>query len=67
MIEDLKWAGIDWDEGPDKPGPLGPYIQSERLPIYKKWIKALFEIDHAYPCFCTTERLAQLREEQSHL
>ncbi len=57
QIEDLKWCGIDYDEGPDRPGDFGPYRQSERLEIYQKYANHLVEKKLAYPCFCTQERL----------
>ncbi|MCB1112545.1 MAG: glutamate--tRNA ligase [Chlamydiales bacterium] len=58
----LKWCNIHWDEGPDIGGDFGPYKQSERLPIYKEYCDRLLESGHAYKCFCTTERLAEMRE-----
>ncbi len=64
LIKTLKWAGLDYDEGPFKGGDYGPYFQSERLDIYKKYADELIRNKKAYYCFCTTERLAQLREEQ---
>ncbi len=60
----LRWAGIPWDEGPDKGGPHGPYRQSERLPIYEKHVQRLVDSGKAYPCFCDAARLKALREEQ---
>lgn len=60
----LRWLGLDWDEGPQIGGPKGPYIQSERLEIYQEHADWLLEHGHAYECFCSAERLAQLREEQ---
>ncbi|MFA7330744.1 MAG: glutamate--tRNA ligase [Candidatus Delongbacteria bacterium] len=60
----LRWAGIPWDEGPDKGGPNGPYRQSERLPIYEEHVARLVEAGKAYPCFCDAARLKALREEQ---
>lgn len=60
----LKWAGINWDEGPDKGGPCGPYIQSQRLDIYKKYSDALIKNGHAYYCFCDEEILEKMRREQ---
>lgn len=53
----LKWAGIDYDEGPDKPGKYGPYIQSQRLPIYKEHSHEIIESGRAYRCFCDKDRL----------
>ncbi len=58
----LRWLGLDWDEGPDIGGPKGPYRQSERSEIYKKYALELVEKGKAYPCFCTKERLDSVRE-----
>lgn len=63
----LASVGLIPDEGPNNPGTKGPYFQSERLDIYKKYIDELIERDEAYYCFCTSERLAELREEQQSL
>jgi glutamyl-tRNA synthetase len=59
----LKTAGINHDEGPDKDGGFGPYVQSERKPIYKKYAEQLVELGGAYYCFCTKERLESLSDE----
>jgi glutamyl-tRNA synthetase len=64
IFETLRWLGIDWDEGPDKGGPYGPYRQSERLPLYQAKANELLELGHAYYCWCTSERLEQMRAEQ---
>lgn len=64
LIKGLKWLGIDYDEGPDKGGPYGPYRQSERKEIYQKYAEQLVESGHAFYCFCTPEHLAKVREEQ---
>lgn len=56
-------TGLIHDEGPDKPGDVGPYVQSERMGIFKEWAEKLVESGHAYYCFCTEERLAKLKEE----
>ncbi|MEX2366232.1 MAG: glutamate--tRNA ligase, partial [Pseudohongiellaceae bacterium] len=64
ILRALRWLGLDWDEGPDKPGPYGPYRQSERLPIYKDHADTLLEAGHAFHCFCTPERLESMRREQ---
>ena len=64
IFESLKWLGLAWDEGPDIGGPYGPYRQSERLDIYKKHADILMEKGHAYYCFCTKERLDQIRKAQ---
>ncbi|KAG0149739.1 hypothetical protein CROQUDRAFT_73896 [Cronartium quercuum f. sp. fusiforme G11] len=62
LIKTLKWAGLSYDEGPDRPGSFGPYIQSERKSIYHAHVKRLSESGQAYPCFCTSERLSAMRE-----
>lgn len=64
LLDDLKWLGITWDEGPDRGGQYGPYIQSQRLDSYKKFANQLVENKQAYYCFCTADRLAQLRAGQ---
>src|SRR6476620_5518042 len=61
IIDALHWLGVPWDAGPDIGGPDGPYRQSERRDIYQKHCKMLVERGSAYPCFCTSERLDQLR------
>lgn len=63
ILEILPWLGLDWDEGPDKGGPYGPYRQSERLPLYHAAAERLIAAGLAYPCYCTQEELAQRREE----
>ncbi len=62
LIEDLKWLGLDWDEGPDKGGAFGPYRQSERLATYKQYATQLIDAGHAYFCFCTEEELEADRQ-----
>jgi glutamyl-tRNA synthetase len=64
IMETLNWLGLFWDEGPDCGGPAGPYKQSERLDIYKKHTDQLIASGHAYKCFCSSERLDELRSEQ---
>ena len=64
LIADLKWLGLDWDEGPEKGGPHEPYFQSQRLPLYQAAARRMLDDGHAYPCFCTSERLEELREQQ---
>jgi nondiscriminating glutamyl-tRNA synthetase len=59
IYNELGWLGIEWDEGPDKGGNYGPYRQSERLDIYKKYIDKLIEEGKAYYCFCTPEELEE--------
>jgi glutamyl-tRNA synthetase/nondiscriminating glutamyl-tRNA synthetase len=63
LLEDLRWLGIDWDEGPDKGGPFGPYRQSERKGTYSRLATQLIDQGHAYFCFCTAEQLEQERQE----
>jgi glutamyl-tRNA synthetase len=62
--ESLRWLGLDWDEGPDVGGPYEPYVQSERLAIYAEHARILIEKSAAYECFCSPERLDQVRAEQ---
>ncbi len=64
VLEGLSWLGIEHDEGPDIGGPHAPYTQSERLQIYEKHAKTLLDNGHAYYCFCTKDRLAEVRTEQ---
>src|SRR3989339_456454 len=61
----LRWAGINYDEGPDINGPFAPYIQSQRLDIYKKYAQELIDKDHAYYCFCDEATLEAMRNEQT--
>ncbi len=61
LYETLKWAGLSHDEGPDVGGPSGPYIQSQRTDIYRTHIEMLLKSDHVYRCFCSSERLVELR------
>ena len=65
LIATLRWAGLDFDEGPGKGGQFGPYVQSENLPRYKQYAEQLIEAGHAYYCFCTPERLDILRQHQT--
>lgn len=64
ILHSFATLGIKWDEGPDKGGPYGPYYQSERLFIYHDYLHKLVDAGWAYPCFCSTERLEQVRKEQ---
>ncbi|MBM4174594.1 MAG: glutamate--tRNA ligase [Ignavibacteria bacterium] len=64
LVSALRWAGLDFDEGPDVGGNFGPYMQSQRLEIYKQHAEELIREGDAYYCFCTPERLKALREEQ---
>ena len=65
LISSFKNMGIEFDEGPESGGDFGPYHQSQRLDIYKKHIEKLIENKSAYPCFCSSERLSEMREIQS--
>lgn len=64
QLENLKWLGIDWDEGPDVGGEYGPYRQSERKSYYDPLVEQLLEEGKAYKCYCTPEELEAEREEQ---
>jgi glutamyl-tRNA synthetase len=64
LIKALKWAGLEYDEGPDIDGDFGPYMQSQRLENYHKHADELISKGKAYYCFCTPERLKTLKEEQ---
>ena len=63
LIADLKWLGLDWDEGPDIGGPFGPYRQSDRVEIYREHAERLLEARKAYLCFCTEADLQKEREK----
>jgi glutamyl-tRNA synthetase len=60
----LRWLGIHWSEGPDVGGPHGAYRQSERLPMYRQHVDQLVANGHAFPCFCSTDRLDAMRQAQ---
>ena len=64
VLADLRWLGLDWDEGPEAGGPHGPYRQSERLEIYAAKALALIESGHAYRCYCTPEELEERKQAQ---
>ena len=63
ILRDLRWLGLDWNEGPDLGGSHGPYRQSERLHLYQSYAKELMAAGHAYHCFCTTAQLEAHRQE----
>ena len=63
-IDTLKWLGLNWDEGPEVGGPNGPYLQSERLNIYKEWADKFLASGAAYHCYCSSEELEAERERQ---
>jgi glutamyl-tRNA synthetase len=62
IVDGLRWLGLDWDEGYDKGGPNGPYVQTERLDRYRAATNALVAQGDAYPCYCTPEELEQRRK-----
>lgn len=67
ILEVIKDYGLSWDEGPDIGGPYAPYVQTQRLNIYQKYIKKLLDEGLAYYCFCSQERLDEIRDEQKKL
>src|SRR5438045_6422069 len=52
ILEGLRWLALDWDEGPDKGGPDGPYFQSQRYSRHRVRARQLVDAGHAYPCYC---------------
>ena len=64
LLNALRWLGLDWDEGPEVGGPYGPYYQSQRLDIYREQADRLVKSGHAYRCYCSPERLAEVRQEK---
>ena len=65
IYDTLRKTGLNWDEGPDIGGPVGPYIQSQRLGMFKKYAEELVKKGHAYYCFCNKERLEELHKIQA--
>jgi glutamyl-tRNA synthetase len=65
ILESLRWLGLDWDEGPGAGGECGSYFQSERLDLYKRYAQQLVDSGHAYRCFCSAGRLAQMRTQMA--
>ncbi len=63
QIEALEWLGLDWDEGPDIGGPFGPYVQSQRLDLYRDASRLLIDRGAAYECFCSQERVDRVRDQ----
>lgn len=63
LMEDLRWLGLDWDEGPDIGGEYGPYRQSQRLDFYRVHAEKLLAEDKAYPCFCSHDELERERKK----
>jgi len=64
ILDGLRWLGLDWDEGPEVGGNYGPYFQSQRLDIYSKLAQRLIAQGDAYYCYCSPQRLAEMRSEQ---
>src|SRR5437764_573794 len=63
LLDDLKWLGLDWDEGPDSSGPYGPYRQTDRMDIYRTTALRLVQEQKAYYCFCSAEELERERQQ----
>lgn len=64
LMQDLRWLGLQWDEGPEQGGDAGPYLQADRMDIYEQYYQQLLNTNQAYPCFCTEEQLAFSRKMQ---
>lgn len=64
VLDALKWCGLEWSEGPDIGGDYGPYRQSERKQIYRPYVDTIVENGHGFHCFCTPQRLEEMRAEQ---
>ncbi|MFQ5925497.1 MAG: glutamate--tRNA ligase [Dehalococcoidia bacterium] len=64
VLDSLRWLGLDWDEGPEVGGEYGPYFQSQRLEIYQEIAQRLVKQGDAYLCYCSPERLEEMRKEQ---
>lgn len=62
ILDALRWLGLDWDEGPEVEGPVGPYFQSDRKALYRESVEKLIAEGKAYRCYCTKEELDQARE-----
>lgn len=67
IVTAMRWLGLTWDEGPDVGGPYAPYTQMPRRELYRRYARQLLENGHAYRCFCTPERLTELRADQQKL
>lgn len=63
LIEDMKWLGLDWDEGPDVGGPYPPYRQSDKMEVYRSYAERLIREKKAYHCFCSAEELERERQQ----
>jgi glutamyl-tRNA synthetase len=64
ILDSLRWLGLDWDEGPEVGGNYGPYFQSQRLALYHNVARCLVTEGHAYYCYCSPQRLEEMRKEQ---
>ena len=64
IFASLEWLGLDWDEGPRVGGPHAPYVQSERLSLYREAVQTLLREGHVYRCYCTPDELAEMRKAQ---
>ncbi|MEN9896059.1 MAG: hypothetical protein RIR97_1911 [Pseudomonadota bacterium] len=64
VLDALKWCGLEWKEGPDIGGPFGPYRQSDRKHIYGEYVDRILNAGHGFRCFCTPERLDEMRAAQ---
>lgn len=64
IMESLRWLGLSWDEGPEVGGSYGPYFQSERLDLYNEISQKLIDQGKAYQCFCSSQRLSEMRDQQ---
>ena len=65
ILDGLRWLGLDWDEGPEVGGKYGPYFQSQRLELYREASDRLIDRGDAYHCYCSPERLEEMRAEQA--
>lgn len=63
IISEMQWLGLDWDEGPDIGGPSAPYYQAARMHLYQEYFEMLKQRGAVYPCYCTSEELAEERKE----
>ena len=65
ILRAMRWLGLDWDEGPEAGGDHGPYFQTQRFERYAELLEALKASGHAYPCFCSAEKLEAKRERRA--
>ena len=64
ILNGLGWLGMEWDEGPGVGGKYGPYFQSQRIELYREAVQRLISQGDAYYCFCSPQRLKEMRAEQ---